>query len=127
MRMMLPPLSPVLASPMRRDILEIDETVSGRLPLPVSLQDVEAVRLLLSGDSVVDWQRLAFRSIAEVDRFLATHLLDVDDREDLERLRYVFNEAVSYLEEQLHLNFPAELRNPTDIRLVFVWASQWGG
>ncbi|MEQ1505297.1 MAG: TIGR04552 family protein [Myxococcota bacterium] len=112
---------------MRRDILEVDNTVSARTTLPVSLQDVESVRLLLTGESVVDWQRLSFRDLADVDRFLATHLLDTSDAEDIERVRYVFNEAVSYLEEQLHLKFPAELRNPSDIRLVFLWASQWGG
>ena len=64
---------------MRRDILEIDEAgangaKSGRRWL--GLGDVEAVRLLLSGESVVDWQRLAFRDLDDVDRFLGTHLLD---------------------------------------------------
>jgi uncharacterized protein (TIGR04552 family) len=113
---------------MRRDILEIDDTLTGlRAMPPISLHDVEAVRLLLTGESVVDWQRLSFRSLAEVDAFLATHLLDPRDPRDVERLRYVFNEAVSYLEEQLHLKFPAEIRNPPDVRLVFLWASQWGG
>ena len=113
---------------MRRDILELDTTAASSAPaVPVTLQDVEAIRLVVTGDSVVDWQRLAFRSMAEVDRFLATHLLDPDDPTDRERLRYVFNEAVSYLEEQLHLKFPAELRDPSDTRQVFLWASQWGG
>lgn len=113
---------------MRRDILELDGTLSGRkIDLAVCLQDVESIRLILSGESVVDWQRLAFRSQDDVDRFLATHLIDMTDPDDVERVRYVFNEAVSFLEEQLHLKFPAELRNPADVRLVFLWASQWGG
>ncbi|MEZ4237252.1 MAG: TIGR04552 family protein [Myxococcota bacterium] len=112
---------------MRRDILEIDDSIHNGLAPHVSLQDVASIRLLLSGTSVVDWQRLAFRSLDEVDAFLASHLLDARDPEDAERLRYVFNEAVSYLEEQLHLKFPAELRNPGDVRHVFLWASQWGG
>lgn len=113
---------------MRRDILELDTTTTALAEaLQVTLQDVEAVRLVVTGDSVVDWQRLAFRSMPEVDKFLATHLLDPDDPTDRERLRYVFNEAVSYLEEQLHLKFPAELRDPADTRQVFLWASQWGG
>ena len=113
---------------MRRDVLEIDGTWHrASTPLPFHLQDAEAVRLILTGDSVVDWQRLAFRTLEDVDAFLATHLLSFDDPEDRQRIRYVFNEAVSYLEEQLHLKFPAELRNPADVRQVFLWASQWGG
>lgn len=113
---------------MRRDILEIDSTfASAGAPFLMHLQDAEAVRLLLTGESVVDWQRLAFRTADEVDGFLRTHGLDPGDPEDRERLRYVYNEAVSYLEEQLHLRFPRELRDPDDVRQVFLWASQWGG
>lgn len=113
---------------MRRDILELDTSEATRLPrVPLRLLDLEFVRILLTGESVVDWQRLEFRSVEEVDSFLATHLLDPSEPEDRERLRYVFNEAVSYLEEQLHLKFPSELRDPADVRQVFLWASQWGG
>lgn len=113
---------------MRRDVLEFDQPVVYEpAAIEIGLADVEAVRLLLSGGSVIDWQRLAFETRADVDRFLAAHLLDMADPADRERLRYVFNEAVSYLEEHLHLRFPAELRNPADVRDVFLWASQWGG
>ncbi|MEQ1571122.1 MAG: TIGR04552 family protein [Myxococcota bacterium] len=113
---------------MRRDFLEIDGSTSGLHRVqPVSLQDVEAVRLLLTGASVVDWQRLSLRSLDDVDRFLKVQQIEPTDPGDMERLRYVFNEAVSYLEEQLHLKFPSELRNPADVRHVFLWASQWGG
>lgn len=112
---------------MRRDILEIDDTWHrDDAPLPFHLRDAEAVRLILTGDSVVDWQRLAFRTLDDVDVFLATHLVSFDDAEDRQRLRYVFNEAVSYLEEQLNLRFPRELRDPADVRQVFLWASESG-
>jgi len=113
---------------MRRDILEIDSTfthATGEQPL--RLHDVEAVRLLLSGGSVVDWQRLAFESNDDVDRFLRTHSVDPAKPGSHERLRYVYNEAVSYLEEHLRLRFPQQLRAPADVREVFLWASQWGG
>ncbi len=113
---------------MRRDILELDSRVAPRLQdLHIDLQDAEAVRLLLTGESVIDWQRLALRDLDAVDRYLATHGLLTHEPEDCERLRYVFNEAVSYLEEHLHLRFPQELRNPEDVRQVFLWASQFGG
>jgi uncharacterized protein (TIGR04552 family) len=113
---------------MRRDLLEIDTSSHGRLYRhELTLQDAEAIRLLLTGSSVVDWQRLAFRSMDEVDLFLATQLFDPTDSDDRARLRYVFNEAVGFLEEQLHLRFPSELRDPADVRLLFLWASQFGG
>ncbi len=112
---------------MRPDCLEIDTTLSRRWEHRLVLQDVEAIRLLLSGGSPVDWQRLAFRTLAEVDQFLALHLIDVENAEDRTRLRYVYNEAVSYLEEHLGLSFPAEIRSPADVRQAFLWASHWDG
>ena len=83
--------------------------------------------LLLSGGSVIDWQRVAFASKESVDRFLGLHLIDLDDPVDRERLRYVFNEAMSYLEEHLHLRFPEEIRDPDDVRDIFLYASETGG
>lgn len=113
---------------MRRDILEIDTTLSGVFrPLNLSLMDVEAVRLLLSGGSIVDWQRMAFESLDDVDKFLQMQHLKMSRSEDMERLRYVFNESVSYLEEHMRLRFPKYLRDPEDVRQVFLWASQPGG
>ncbi|MBA2320132.1 MAG: hypothetical protein H0V89_03160 [Deltaproteobacteria bacterium] len=62
---------------MRPDCLEIDTALTRRWNPRLALQDVEAIRLILSGGSPVDWQRLAFRDLEEVDRFLALHLIDV--------------------------------------------------
>lgn len=113
---------------MRRDILELDATLTRALTdIDLSLADVEAMRLVLSGGSVVDWQRLAFTSVDEVDRYLGLNRLDLSDPVDWERLRYVFNEAVSYLEEMLYLRFPRDVRNPEDVRQIFLWASQTSG
>lgn len=113
---------------MRRDILEFDATMPRVVQnLNLTLEDVESIRLVLSGGSVVDWQRLAFDDLAEVNRYLALHLLDMDDPVDRERLRYVFNEAVSYLEEHMKLVFPSEVRNPVDVRDIFLFASQMEG
>lgn len=112
---------------MRRDFLEIDTSLTGALRhVPITLQEAEAVRLLLSGGSVIDWQRLAFRDLDDVNRFLALLLIDVNDPEDRLRMRYVYNEAVSYLEEHMFLRFPKELRDPEDVRQVFLWASEYG-
>lgn len=112
---------------MRRDILELDATFARATPERLTLLDVESVRLMLTGGSVIDWQRLSFESVDQVDRFLSLLLIDASDADDRARLRYVFNEAVSYLEEHLLLRFPASLRDPADVREVFLWASQREG
>jgi uncharacterized protein (TIGR04552 family) len=113
---------------MRRDVLELDaaEPTPLRRAVQLDLADHEGIRLMLGGGSVIDWQRLVFPTHEEVDRFLLSHHLDASVPEDRERLRYVFNEAVSYLEEHLHIRFPRELRKPADVRDVFVHASEFG-
>ncbi len=113
---------------MRRDILELDTSLQGAFDRQqLTLGDVEAIRLVLSGASVVDWQRVEFADMESVNRYLGTLLLDMNDPVDRERLRYVFNEAVSYLEEQLKLRFPDGMRNPRDVRQIFLKAGHWGG
>ncbi|NCG18070.1 MAG: TIGR04552 family protein [Rhodobacterales bacterium] len=120
--------APCILFCMRRDILELDTSYDrANQAAPISLEDIEAVRLMLSGGSVVDWQRLAFRDVDAVDRFLKLLCLEPDLLDDQERIRFVYNESVSYLEEHLHLRFPGLLRNPIDVRDVFLSASQFGG
>jgi len=52
----------------------------------VTLGDLEAVRLLLRGGSVIDWHRLDLRDHDEVDRFLRVNELDPTRAGDVERL-----------------------------------------
>lgn len=93
----------------------------------LSLGDLEAVRLILRGNSIIDWNRASFASIEDVDRFLGLHLLDMSDPEDQRRLRFVHGEAVNYLEEHLGLHFPEDMKDPADVRELFLIASQAGG
>jgi len=93
---------------------------------PLNLSDLEAVRLILRGDSIIDWNRANFRNQQEVDRYLRLHQLDVSKPEDLWRLRYVHGEAVNYLEEHLGLQFPPDLQKPDDVRDIFLQASHTG-
>lgn len=113
---------------MRQDILELDLSFEQQFTRhEITLKDVESIRLLLSGGSVVDWQRLAFQNQEEVDHFLRLHLLDPNRSDDRERVRYVYNEAISYLEEHLKLQLPTAMRNPNDVRNVFLAASAQEG
>lgn len=93
----------------------------------LDLGDLEAIRLVLQGNSIIDWNRAAFPTVESVDRFLGLHLLDMEDPEDQRRLRFVHGEAVNYLEEHLGLHFPKDLQDPDDVRDLFLIASQAGG
>ncbi len=94
---------------------------------PLGVGDLDAIRLVLKGNSIIDWNRAHFPNRAAVDRFLQLHLLDLSHTEDQRRLRFVHNEAVNYLEEHLGITFPDDLREPDDIRDIFVLASHTGG
>jgi uncharacterized protein (TIGR04552 family) len=110
---------------MRPDIFEIDETPTPiREPIRLSALDKDAVLLSLTGGSVVDWTGLSFRTYADVDSFLRLWLCDVtQDGWARERLQYVYNQAVNYLEEHVGLTFRQEVRRPRDVRDAFLRAS----
>jgi len=110
------------------DILTLDcSTRSAIERMDIDLQDLDAARLVLQGDSIIDWHKLELDTYAKVDNYLALHMLDTRDPIDRERLRFLFNEAVNYLEENHKLAFPAELRDPSDVRDVFLIASNTKG
>jgi uncharacterized protein (TIGR04552 family) len=89
----------------------------------IGLSDLEAIRLILSGDSIVDWNRANFRNKKEVDRFLHLHLIDLNIPIDRKRLYNLHQKAMEYLEEHLKIRFPLDLRKPKDIREIFLKAS----
>ena len=106
--------------------ITVNASLESALP-QVDLADLAAVRHILRGDSVIDWNRTWFRTTADVDRFLALHLLDMGNPDDRRRLAFVYSEAVNYLQEHLDLTFPADLRDPADVRQIFLHAGQTGG
>ena len=109
------------------DLINIASHMSALTDLSLSPDQLETVRLIVHGNSVIDWNRSSFRTRDDVDRFLRLHLLDPEDPEDQRRIRFVYGESVNYLEEHLGLHFPEDLRNPEDVRDVFVEASKTGG
>ena len=60
----------------------------------LTLDDLEAVRLLLRGASVIDWHRLAFHDHADVDRFLRINEFDPESDVEMGRLEEIRIEAV---------------------------------
>ena len=109
------------------DVVTISSRMAALPDLALTPDQLETVRLIVHGNSVIDWNRSNFRSRDDVTRFLKLHQLDVNDPEDQRRLRFVYGEAVNYLEDHLGLNFPEDLRSPEDVRDVFVEASKTGG
>lgn len=109
------------------EVISIASHMSALPELALSPDLLETVRLIVHGNSVIDWNRSRFRDREDVDRFFRLLLLDPNDPEDQRRIRFVYGESVSYLEEHLGLHFPDELRNPEDIRDVFIDSSKTGG
>ncbi len=78
----------------------------------MNLSDLEAIRLVLQGDSVIDWFRLDFRSQSEIDLFLKVNGYDVHNVQDQKRMEKIRSEALLYLDERYPHRIPAELRDP---------------
>jgi uncharacterized protein (TIGR04552 family) len=69
-----------------------------------TLTDLEAVRLILRGDSVIDWHRLNFDNEAQVRDFLRVQELRPEDMQDRARMEQVKRDAIAYLRR--HLEYP---------------------
>jgi uncharacterized protein (TIGR04552 family) len=94
--------------------------------IDASLGDLEAMRLLLSGGSVIDWHRLAFSDDAEVDRFLRVNELDPARPEDMDRLEELREEAVEYLTRNFGYRIPEAVAHSMPARELFLLASSRG-
>jgi len=69
-----------------------------------TLADLEAIRVLLRGGSVVDWHRLNFGDEIEARDFVSAHEVDLDDPQDQARVDQIKESAIEYLRR--HFDFP---------------------
>ena len=69
-----------------------------------TLMELESVRLMLRGDSVIDWHRLHLEDIGQARAFLETQEFRPDEPADRARLESIKNEAIAYLRR--HFEFP---------------------
>lgn len=74
-----------------------------RPPSELELQDLHEIKLLLRGESVVDWHRLHIQDEEESHRLYSLNALDLDDPDDLERLDRLRAQAVRYINDTLKL------------------------
>jgi uncharacterized protein (TIGR04552 family) len=70
------------------------------------LADLESIRLILRGSSVIDWARLAFRTDDEVREFLAVQEFDLDDAASRARAEAIKNAAIAYLRRNFDFPIP---------------------
>lgn len=68
--------------------------------------DLEALRLILRGDSVIDWQRLHLSSLDEALAFLRAQEFQPGEPGDQTRLEAIRDEAVGYLRRHFHFPIP---------------------
>ena len=92
----------------------------------LTLADVDAVRLMLRGDSVIDWHRLAFADHEEVDRFLRLNEFDPESDDEMARLEELRADAVEYLSRAFAMAIPDEVAEDLPARDLFLVASSTG-
>ena len=97
------------------------------LPLrPVSemgLKELERLRLILRGSSVIDWRRLHFGNRDQVDRFLRLCELDLSRPHDEEWARTILAESVEYLRRTFSYRVTEAVAKPAEIHDLFLYAS----
>lgn len=90
------------------------------------VRELEEVRLILRGGSVIDWRRLNFQDREEVDAFLRLSLFRPDVAGDEARMREILREAVDYLRSAFRYRVADAVAEPESIHDVFLIASGVG-
>jgi uncharacterized protein (TIGR04552 family) len=109
----------------RREI--VDEAVVPAAPPQLgSPQNQQEIRLLLHGDSVVDWHRLMLSGPDDVRRLLRVNSIDVDNPKDLARLESLRSQAVRYLTESLGLRLDPHVATAVSCLELLLLASGKG-
>jgi uncharacterized protein (TIGR04552 family) len=75
----------------------------------LDLQDANELRLLLRGESVIDWHRLDFETEVDSRRLLALNAFDWDDEDDRLRIETLRSHAVDYLHHVLKFHVDDEV------------------
>jgi len=89
----------------------------------MALKELERIRLILRGGSVIEWRRLHFRTRDEVDRFLRLCQINPDDRYDEAWARVILSDAVDYLRRTFDYRVSDAVANPAEIHDLFLYAS----
>jgi uncharacterized protein (TIGR04552 family) len=89
-----------------------------------TLHELEALRLILTGGSVIDWHRLNLTSKEAARKFLANHDLVLDDPKDVAFTEHVKKEAISYLRRHFKFAIPKPIERAPIEELLVVASSR---
>jgi uncharacterized protein (TIGR04552 family) len=89
----------------------------------MGLKELERIRLILRGGSVIEWRRLHFKTWDEVDRFLRLLQVDPTRAHDEAWVRTVLADSVEYLRKTFDYKVADAVANPNMIHDLFLLAS----
>ena len=89
-----------------------------------ALSDLEALRLILRGDSVIDWRRVDFATEGEAHEFLRSQELEPNEPADRVRMEHVKAESVAYLRRQFDYPIPRPVERATVPELLLLAAGR---
>ncbi len=70
----------------------------------LSLSDLDALRLVLRGGSVIDWYRMNFANEAEARELIVAQEMSLETSSDVDRMNAVRDDAIAFLRR--HFEFP---------------------
>jgi uncharacterized protein (TIGR04552 family) len=85
-----------------------------------TLVDLEAVRLILKGESVIDWHRLNFENEEEARQFLRAQEFRPDEPADRKSMEVIKQEAIGYLRRHFEFPIPKPIENASVEELLMV-------
>jgi uncharacterized protein (TIGR04552 family) len=85
-----------------------------------TLVDLEAVRLTLRGESVIDWHRLNLENEEEARQFLRAQELRPDEPADRKTMEIIKQEAIGYLRRHFEFPIPKPIENASVEELLMV-------
>jgi uncharacterized protein (TIGR04552 family) len=85
-----------------------------------TLVDLEAVRLILRGESVIDWHRLNFENEEEARQFLRAQELHPEDAADRHAMDLIKQEAIGYLRRHFEFPIPKPIEQASVEELLMV-------
>ena len=74
--------------------------------------DVERVRLVLRGGTVIDWRRMNVSSIEDCNELLRVNEFNPEDQRDAVHLSDIHRKAIDYLERNFGFTFVAGMAVP---------------
>ncbi|MFT3709089.1 MAG: TIGR04552 family protein [Archangium sp.] len=89
----------------------------------MGLKELERIRLILRGGSVIEWRKMHFKTWDEVDRFLRLLQIDPTRSNDEAWVRTVLADAVEYLRRTFNYRVAEAVANPNMIHDLFLFAS----